>query len=614
MNHLSRRRLSRLSRMRTSRRSQARTGDLPQALTNPSAQARTGRPSQAHTERVTQVHTNPSSQDRNRQSSRTDTPRRLPRRAFAPLLAATAALAALLPLAACTPDPAGPAPESTDDGRPRSGTVRVLASSELADMEPLLEEARKATGITVRPTWTGTLDAVERLASGKADGAFDAVWLSSNDYLRLNPEAARRVTSETPLMTSPVALAVRPATVRRLGWDPERVSWAQVHRAVADGKLTYGMTDPKRSNSGFSALISVASGLSGAQAALTDADVRAATPKLKEFFAGQRLTSGSSGWLATAYTRRSTVDALINYESVLLSLDRGTGAGTGTGTDLTVIRPRDGVVTADYPLSTLTAAAPEAKDAVRALTEHLRSPAVQREITERTLRRPVVASARPAEPLSPEPRRELPFPGSRSVADGLLSAYEHQLRRPSRTVYVLDTSASMKGKRLEQLKSALTGLTGDFRQREEVTLLPFGSSVKQVRTHTVDPADPAAGPAAIRADTAALTAEGNTAIYSSLAAAYDHLGPDTESAFTSIVLMTDGENTAGRSAADFTAFYRSLPPARQVTPVFPIVFGDSDRSELDRIAALTGGRLFDGTKEHGPGSLEGAFEEIRGYQ
>ncbi len=616
MNHLSRRRLSRLSRMRTSRRSQARTGDLPQALTNPSAQARTGRPSQAHTERVTQVHTNPSSQDRNRQSSRTDTPRRLPRRAFAPLLAATAALAALLPLAACTPDPAGPAPESTDDGRPRSGTVRVLASSELADMEPLLEEARKATGITVRPTWTGTLDAVERLASGKADRAFDAVWLSSNDYLRLNPEAARRVTSETPLMTSPVALGVRPATVRRLGWDPERVSWAQVHRAVADGKLTYGMTDPKRSNSGFSALISVASGLSGAQAALTDADVRAATPKLKEFFAGQRLTSGSSGWLATAYTRRSTVDALINYESVLLSLDRDTGAGTGTGTgtDLTVIRPRDGVVTADYPLSTLTAAAPEAKDAVRALTEHLRSPAVQREITERTLRRPVVASARPAEPLSPEPRRELPIPGSRSVADGLLSAYEHQLRRPSRTVYVLDTSGSMKGKRLEQLKSALTGLTGDFRQREEVTLLPFGSSVKQVRTHTVDPADPAAGPAAIRADTAALTAEGNTAIYSSLAAAYDHLGPDTESAFTSIVLMTDGENTAGRSAADFTAFYRSLPPARQVTPVFPIVFGDSDRSELDRIAALTGGRLFDGTKEHGPGSLEGAFEEIRGYQ
>ncbi|EWS94137.1 vWA domain-containing protein [Streptomyces filamentosus] len=524
-----------------------------------------------------------------------------------PLLAATL----LLPLAACTSDGAdgrGSGPGRSDDGRARTGTLRVLASSELSDMGPLLAKAREATGITVRPTWAGTLDAVERLASGDADGAFDAVWLSSNDYLRLDPEAARRIASETPLMASPVALGVRPATVRRLGWDADAVSWAQVHRAVAAGDLTYGMTDPNRSNSGFSALISIASGLSGAQAALTDADVRRAGPKLKEFFAGQRLTSGSSGWLASAYARRSTVDALINYESVLLSLNRDNGAG------LTVIRPRDGVVTADYPLSALTGATPEARDAVRTLTEHFRSTAVQREITALTLRRPVVAAARPADPLAPEQRRELPFPGTRSVADGLLSSYEHRLRRPSRTVYVLDTSGSMKGRRLAQLKSALNGLTGDFREREQVTLLPFGSTVKQVRTHTVDPADPKAGPAAIRADAAALSAEGDTAIYSSLAAAYDHLGPDTESAFTSIVLMTDGENTAGRSAAEFGAFYRALPEARRVTPVFPVVFGDSDRSELEAIAALTGGRLFDGTKEEGPGSLDGAFEEIRGYQ
>lgn len=57
-------------------------------------------------------------------------------------------------------------------------------------------------------------------------------------------------------------------------------------------------------------------------------------------------------------------------------------------------------------------------------------------------------------------------------------------------MYVLDTSGSMQGERLRKLKAALTGLTGDFREREEVTLLPFGSSVKRARTHTVDPADP----------------------------------------------------------------------------------------------------------------------------
>ncbi|MEU2837666.1 substrate-binding domain-containing protein [Streptomyces sp. NPDC007076] len=536
---------------------------------------------------------------------RQERPGRWAARSFAALLA----LAVLAPLAACSVSDGGSSGgPGKDDGKPRPGTLRVLASSELADMKPLLEEARKATGITVRPTWTGTLDAVELLGSGKADGAYDAVWLSSDDYLRLHPDAARRITSETPLMTSPVALGVRPATVRRLGWKPGNVTWSQVHRAVAEGRLTYGMTDPDRSNSGFSALVSVASALSGAQSALTDADVRAASGKLKEFFAGQRLTSGSSGWLATAYARRGTVDALINYESVLLSLNRDSHTG------LTVIRPRDGVVTADYPLSALAAAAPEAKDAVRALTAYFRTPDVQRKLTRDTFRRPVVPSVRPAAPLAADARRELPFPGSRSVADGLLHSYENKLRRPSRTVYVLDTSGSMAGSRLSALKAALTGLTGDFREREEVTLLPFGSSVKQVRTHTVDPADPERGLAAIRADTAALTAGGETAIYSSLESAYERIGDGTESAFTSIVLMTDGENTSGDTADDFASSYRALPAARRVTPVFPVVFGDSDRAELDRIATLTGGRLFDATKEQGPGSLDGAFEEIRGYQ
>ncbi|WP_406146290.1 substrate-binding and vWA domain-containing protein [Streptomyces sp. NBC_01012] len=534
--------------------------------------------------------------------------RRRAARALASLLAA----AVLVPVAACSTDSGGDGGSGDSggggDAARRPGTVRVLASSELSDLDPLLEQARKDTGITVVPTWTGTLDAVELIASGRADGRYDAVWLSSDDYLRLRPEAGRRVTSQTPVMVSPVAIGVRPQAVERLGWDPESVTWSQIHRAVADGKLTYGMTDPVRSNSGFSALISVASALSGAQAALTDADVRAATGKLKEFFSGQRLTSGSSGWLATAYTRRGDVDALINYESVLHSLNRDSHTG------LTVIRPRDGVVSADYPLSLLTSATPEAGDSVRALTAYLRTPAAQKRMTRDTYRRPVVTSVPPAPPLPAEARRELPFPGTRSVADGLLAAYDDKLRRPSRTVYVLDTSGSMEGDRLRRLKEALDGLTGDFREREEVTLLSFGSSVKRVTTHTVDPAGPEAGLKAIRADTAALTASGDTAVYSSLKDAYGRIGKDTESAFTSIVLMTDGQNTTGDTAAEFTAFYRGLPGARQSTPVFPIVFGDSDRSELDRIADLTGGRLFDATKDKGPGSLDAAFEEIRGYQ
>ncbi|SEC61246.1 VWA domain-containing protein [Streptomyces sp. TLI_105] len=518
--------------------------------------------------------------------------------------AAAAVLALALLATACSGGDGGDGGDRTDQHgmEYKAGTLRVLASSELADMGPILDEAAKATGVTVRPTYAGTLDAVERIASGEADKGYDAVWLSSDDYLRLRPDTAKKITDETPIMTSPVALGVRPATVARLGWDPAKVTWSQLHRAVADGKLTYGMTDPKRSNSGFSALVSVASGLSGAQSALTQQDVARATPRLKEFFTGQKLTSGSSGWLATAYARRTDVDALVNYESVLLSAPE----------KLTVIRPSDGVVTADYPFTLLTSARPEAKEAAGRLTTYLRTPDAQRRITETTLRRPVVAGVRPASALARDQRRELPFPGSRAVADGLLDAYDNTLRRPSRTVYVLDTSGSMGGERLDRLKSALAELTGDFRDREEVTLMPFGSSVKQgeVRTHTVDPGSPKVALDAIRADSQRLSASGGTAVYSSLQEAYRFLGRAPSDSFTSVVLMTDGENTDGDPASSFDTFYRSLPAGQQRTPVFPILFGDSDRGELDHIASLTGGKLFDATR----GSLDGAFEEIRGYQ
>ncbi|MFE6777116.1 substrate-binding domain-containing protein [Streptomyces sp. NPDC057702] len=555
--------------------------------------------------------------------------------------AVTAAVLALALTAGCS----GAGDDDTDgeDGRRGSpGTLRVLASSELADLSHVLEEAEKATGVKIEPTWTGTLDGAQTVASGRADGRYDAVWLASNDYLRLLTGEHKKIRTETPIVSSPVALGVRAAAVSRLGWNPQQVTWADVHRAVTDGKLTYGMTDPVRSNSGYSALIALTSALSQAQSALTDADVRAASPKLREFFAGQKLTSGSSGWLAEAFARRASqrpqVDALINYESVLLSLQhgkllshdgrRGSEADGNSGeavkgiSDLTVIRPTDGVVTADYPLSLLTSADQNARDAYATLSRHLRSPAAQRALTTETFRRPTVSSVPPAPGIARQPRRELPFPGTRAVADGLLDSYENELRRPSRTVYVLDTSGSMNEERLGRLKAALRKLTGSddsatgkrFRDREEVTLMPFSDQVKEVNTHTVPEKEPAQALDLIRADVDGLAAGGDTAIYSSLREAYRHLGQRAsrtgDDRFTSIVLMTDGENTTGDGARQFEAFYRGLSDPQKTIPVFPILFGDSDRVELEHIADLTGGQLFDAVQ----GSLDGAFEEIRGYQ
>ncbi len=133
------------------------------------------------------------------------------------LLALALGTAALLTACTSTHDS-----KAETDNAPEPGTLRVLASSELSDMTPVFDQVRKDTGIAIRPTYMGTLDAVDLLAKGKVDGQYDALWLSSNDYLRLRPDAAKKVVSETPVMSSPVAIGVKNATVKTLGWTPTR--------------------------------------------------------------------------------------------------------------------------------------------------------------------------------------------------------------------------------------------------------------------------------------------------------------------------------------------------------------------------------------------------------
>ncbi|MET1076230.1 MAG: substrate-binding domain-containing protein, partial [Umezawaea sp.] len=271
-------------------------------------------------------------------------------------------LAAAL-LAGCSSDPAAP---DRPVGDPEPGVLRVLAGSELADLQPVLDEAAKATGVTVELSFTGTLDGAESVATGQAEAGYDALWFSSNRYLELLPDAAKRLGTPTKVMSSPVVLGLPTSKVRELGWDGRRVGWAEIAEAAGRKAFTYGMTDPSTSNSGFSALVGIASALSGGGSALDAAAIASVAPRLKDFFAAQTLSAGSSGWLSEAYQRRARgedpgpkVDGLVNYESVLLSLN---AAGT-LPEPLTLVYPNDGVVTADYPLTLLTSAGADARGA-----------------------------------------------------------------------------------------------------------------------------------------------------------------------------------------------------------------------------------------------------------
>src|SRR6185436_15794932 len=130
-----------------------------------------------------------------------------------------AVLVSVLLLAGCTagkPSVSPSAEPTITAGAPT--TLRVLAGSELADMQPILDEAAKATGVTVTMDFIGSLEGAETVATGKADGRYDAVWFSSDRYLETIPEAKKRLGTATRIMGSPVVLGVRAEAARRLGW------------------------------------------------------------------------------------------------------------------------------------------------------------------------------------------------------------------------------------------------------------------------------------------------------------------------------------------------------------------------------------------------------------
>ena len=191
-------------------------------------------------------------------------------------------------------------------GDPEPGTLRVLAGSELADMQPVLDEAARATGVKVKFTFTGTLEGAETLANGSVDGKYDAVWFSSNRYPAGIPEAAKRLGNQVKIMSSPVVLGLAAPVVQRLGWAGKPVSWGEIAAQAGKKAFSYGMTDPSASNSGFSALVGVASALAGAGNAIDAQQIASVTPQLTQFFSAQTLSAGSSGWLSDAYTRRAT--------------------------------------------------------------------------------------------------------------------------------------------------------------------------------------------------------------------------------------------------------------------------------------------------------------------
>ncbi|MBL6750709.1 MAG: substrate-binding domain-containing protein [Nevskia sp.] len=519
-----------------------------------------------------------------------------------------AALLAALALSAC-----GHANRGTSIQSGNAELV-ILASNGLKDLEFLKGPMEAAAGRPIRFQYAGTLELVDRLReSGAVDTDF--AWPASGFFVRIN--VPQKILAEAEIARSPVVLGLKRARAHDLGWDRQAPSWDEIAQTVRRENLSLGMTNPIASDLGLAALLA-ATVATTRGAALEAAGMDLA--KLKSLYSGSALIGGSAGWLSDSYLRQEQrLDGMINYESHVMALN----AANSLVAPLAVIGPRDGTVFADWPLMLVNPARRAEYDRVVA---YLRSPQVQQQIVARSWRRPVIGGVKLPPQFAGKPPRAVTEEPRAAFVDAMLGTYQSQLRVPSHSYFVLDISGSMAEEhRMDELKSALMVLAGSdhnslsghyaaFQPRERTALTTFNSAV--VGHLDVDFGNPAGYTQALgrfRDFVDALQPRGGTAIYDAVRATYEQALQDRKQwpdYYRSIVLMTDGQSSSGASFEAFRDWYQALPESAHDIPVFTIRFGEADAAEMNALAELTGGRVFD-AKEAG---LIPVFKEIRGYQ
>jgi Ca-activated chloride channel family protein len=170
-------------------------------------------------------------------------------------------------------------------------------------------------------------------------------------------------------------------------------------------------------------------------------------------------------------------------------------------------------------------------------------------------------------------------------------------KRKATVIVALDLSTSMKGAKIKAATAATAAFLRRLDPADEVAVLTFSDSVIALSepAYVRDVAEELAG------KVSNLYADGSTALHDAVCQAAQMANElqeedraQGESRLYGIVLLSDGEDTAGRPTEN-EMFTTCLPASAEAQgiKVFPIAFGaDADQDLLERMAKVTGGRMW----------------------
>ena len=488
----------------------------------------------------------------------------------------------------------------------------VISSSENEVFDDEMKSFARRNGIDLNIVYEDTLDIMSKLNSGEK---YDAVWSANSIWVsRVNSEIS--MTESRSMSINPVIFGIKKSKAEELGFIGKEVRTKDILDAISNKQLKFSMSNPNSTNSGAVAYLGIISTLAGNPDVLTLDMIQneQLKEKLKTFFTGLERTSGDEDYLEELFLN-GDYEAVVSYESSIININKKLVREKKE--PLYAIYPIDGVSISDSVFSYIDNKNDKKKEQFLKIQNYFLSEEGQ-QVLENVGRRTWYGGTTDKAPkdifnpdwgidttkyISP-----IKYP-SDAVIDKAFDLYQEELRKPIHVVFCLDYSGSMDGIGYEELINSMDYILSEkaksdkiqFTAKDKIDVIPFSTKADTI-WNSADGSQTEELLNKIKEK----EPNGTTSLYTAVINALNLLKEETNEYNTSVILMTDG--ASNDTVNTYDTLKKKVKKEKLNIPIFSITFGYADEEELEKIAKLTNGKVFNGKND-----LVNAFREVREY-
>ena len=486
----------------------------------------------------------------------------------------------------------------------------LITTPENKVLEEALQKFARKNTFEINITYADNLEIVDILNSGEK---YDAVWASNSIWLDMLDSSKVSTSDSKSTSVTPIVIGIKDSKAKELGLKDKQVKMKDILSLIKEGKLKFSMANPITTNSGAASYLNILSTLAGNPDVLTSEHLKSKQLQedMKAFFTGLVRTSGDEDFLNKSFID-GDYDAAITYESSIININKELEKSHRE--TLYVIYPVDGVSICDSPLVYINNHNDKKKKIFQELQTYVLSDTGQ-DILLNSGRRTWYGGVTDKAPsdifnkswgidttkyISP-----IKYPAESVILEAL-ELYQTKLRKPVHVVFCLDYSGSMYGEGIKELKDAMQYILSDaakksmiqFTSEDKIDVIAFGSHINVLGSGKGN-------------DTGKILnainnndLDGATSLFPAAEKAIEILATESSEYNSSVILMTDGVGNIGK----FSDLEEGYHQVNKDIPIFSITFGDAEEDQLEKMASLSNGKVFDGKID-----LVKAFKTVRGY-